>query len=192
MFTNMEREITAFEAAQLAGEKLDVFSPYYFRLINELDTPALERTFSILLARGFYDDPPPELLEDNGNGTAEIDFPEVVYLSRLALAVQAHEIQSFDALIERAQVLAQIDPSIAAQFLKPLNLQRASQGMQRNLGLPVDWQYSQQELDEMEAAEAEAAQAAQVAEMAQKVAPAIKSLDATSQATKNRLAESLN
>src|SRR5690606_18624199 len=114
MFSNLDREVTAFEAAQLAGEKLDVFAPYYHRLINELDTPLLVRTFSLLLEAGYYDEPPPELLEDNGDGTATLQSPEVVYLSRLALAVQAHEISSVDAFIARGAQLAAVDPAIAA------------------------------------------------------------------------------
>lgn len=191
MFSNLEREVTAFEASQLMGEKLDVFSPYYFRLINELDTPLLERTFSILLEGGFYDEPPAELLQDNGDGTATIDLPEVVYLSRLALAVQAHEIASFDALIQRAQLLASIDPSIAAQFLKPMDLERASRGMQKNLGLPTSWQRTPEELAEINEAEAAAAEAAQAAEVVPPMAKAAKDMDSMSQQGKQGMAKAL-
>lgn len=189
MFSNLEREVTAFEASQLMGEKLDVFSPYYFRLINELDTPLLERTFSVLLAAGMYDEPPAELLVDNGDGTGTIDLPEVVYLSRLALAVQAHEIGSFDALIQRAQLLAAIDPIVAAQFLKPLDLERASRGMQRNLGLPTAWQRTEEEVEAINEAEAEAAEAAQAAEVAPKMAGAAKDIDSMSEQGKRGLAK---
>lgn len=191
MFSNLEREVTAFEAAQLMSEKLDVFSPYYFRLINELDTPTLERVFSILLAGGFYDDPPPELLVDNGDGTATLDTPEVVYLSRLALAIQAHEVGSFDALVQRATMLAQIDPAIAAEFMKPLDLQRASRGMQRNLGLPVAWQRTDEEMAELAAAEAEQVQMAQAAETAPALAKAAKDVDSMSPRGKAQAAQLL-
>lgn len=189
MFSNLERDITAFEASQLAGEKLDVFSPYYFRLINELDTPLLERTFSILLEGGFYDEPPAELLVDNGDGTATIDLPEVVYLSRLALAVQAHEVASLDAFIARGVQLAAIDPAIGAEWFKSIDLVRASRRTARNLGLPVSIQRTDEELAALEEAEAQAAEAAAAAEAAPKLASAAKDIDAMSPQGKNRIAE---
>lgn len=188
MFSNLEREVTAYEAAQLAGEKLDVFAPYYHRLINELDTPTLKRVFSILLAEDFYPEPPPELIEDMGNGEGDIEFPEVVYLSRLALAIQAHEISSFDALVQRATMLAQIDPSLGAQFMSNYDLDRASRGLGRNLGVPVDWQKSPEELEAEREAAAQAAQQQAMAEAAPKLAKAAKDVDSLSGSAKNRLA----
>lgn len=191
MFSNLERDITAFEASQLMGEKLDVFAPYYFRLINELDTPLLNRCFSLLLEQGMYDEPPAELLVHNGDGTATIDLPEVVYLSRLALAVQAHEIQSLDAFIARGQQLATIDPSLGVEWFKAIDLVKASRRTSKNLGMPVDIQRTDEELEEMAAAEAEAAAAAQAAEQAPAMASAAKDIDGMSPNTKNRLAEAM-
>lgn len=193
MFASLEREITAFEASQLAAEKLDVFSPYYHRLITELDTPVLQRVFSILLAEGFYEAPPPELVEVSEDGlSATVPTPEVTYLSRLALAIQAHEIQSFDALMARAAQLATIDPALAAQFVSNYDLDRAARGLGRNLGVPVDWQKDPDVLAEERAAQAEAQQAALAAEAAPKLAQAAKTVDETSPAMKNRLAALAN
>src|SRR5690606_17245653 len=175
-------------AAQLAGEKLDVFAPYYHRLINELDTPLLVRTFSLLLEAGYYDEPPPELLEDNGDGTATLQSPEVVYLSRLALAVQAHEISSVDAFIARGAQLAAVDPAIAAEWFKAIDIVKASKRTARNLGLPVDLQRSDEEIAEIDAAQAEAAERAAAAEQAPKMAQAAKDMDSMSPAGQNRVA----
>lgn len=188
MFSNLEREVTAFEAAQLLGEKLDVFGPYYDREITELDSPTLQRVFSILLAEGAYDDPPPELLEDIDNNSAEIQQPDVVYLSRLALAVQAHEVASFDQLLQRYQLIASVDPVAASQFLKPIDLERASRGLARNLGVPVAWQRSDAELAALNAAEAEAAEEAANVQAAPQLAKAAKDIDSMSPNGKNRLA----
>jgi hypothetical protein len=187
MFTNLDREITAYEAAQLSGEKLDVFSPYYHRLINELDTPVLQRAFSVLLAEGMYPEPPVELLRDNGDGTGTIDFPEVTYLSRLALAIQAHEIGAFDALVARAMQLAQIDPALGAAFMSNYDLDRTSRGLGRNMGIPVEWQKSQDELDAEREAAAQAAQQQQMVEAAPQLAKAAKDVDSLSPSAKSRL-----
>lgn len=188
MFSNLEREVTAFEAAQLAGEKLDVFGPYYHRLITELDQPTLERVFSIGLAEGLFDDPPQELLVDNGDGTATIDLPEVVYLSRLALAMQAHEIQSMDQFIARGQQLAAVDPSLGAEWFKAVDLVRASRRTLRNLGVPIAIQRTDEELQQMAEAEAAAAEAAQAVEAAPKLAGAAKDIDQMSPEGKSRMA----
>lgn len=188
MFSSLEREVTAFEAAQLMSEKLDAFSLYYFRLINELDTPSLLRAFSVLLQNGVYPEPPPQLLTDNGDGSATLDNPEVIYLSRLALAIQAHEIASFDALLQRAQTLAAIDPALAAQFIKPVDLERAARGVARNLGIPVSWQRTPDEVAQINQAESDAAEQAAMANQAPQLARAAKDIDSVSPSGKNQLA----
>lgn len=191
MFTNLEREITAFEAAQLLAEKLDIFSPYYFRLINELDTPLLQRCFSILLAEGYYPEPPQSLLEPLGNGDNFIDAPEVTYLSRLALAMQAHEIRSFDELTARAERLAAIDPAIAGQFISNYDLDAAARGLGRNLGVPVSWQKDPKILAQEREAQAEQQESMMAAETAPKMAKAAKDIGETDPQTRHRLAAAL-
>lgn len=186
LFSTLERDITAFEASQIAGEKLDLLAPMWQRLTTELLTPTLQRTFAILYRAGYFDPPPEEMLDEQGR----LAVPEVAYLSRIALAMQYHEIQSLDQLFARGEQLAAVDPKLAIEFLRPYKLDDVSRAYGKNLGVPVALQKTEKEVKAERDAEAQQQQALTAAEVAPQMAKAAKDASEVP-GMRNRMAQAM-
>lgn len=106
------REITAFEASQLAGEKLDAISPAFDRDTGEFTTPMMTRLFDLWAENGMLPTPPQEAIQQVGPNLIQLPTPKVTMTSRLALALRSISLRSSDALINRIAMLAPVMPSI--------------------------------------------------------------------------------
>jgi hypothetical protein len=127
-------KMTAYETMQRASEKLTLFTPTFHRLTHEYLTPLQLRVFSVFYREGLYGEAPPELLQVGPNGAA-LMVPSVSYTSRMSLAIRALENRSF---VEFINIMA----PIVAQYPEAMdnfNIDRASVGVARNLGLRADW-----------------------------------------------------
>jgi len=106
------REITAFEASQLAGEKLDAISPAFDRDTGEFTTPMMTRLFDLWAENGMLPTPPQEAIQQVGPNLIQLPTPKVTMTSRLALALRSITLRSSDMLINKIAMLAPIMPDI--------------------------------------------------------------------------------
>lgn len=135
MFANLERpQMTAREVSERASEKLVQFSPTFARLTTEFFTPVLRRVWSILTRAGRMPPPPKQLLQQGAEGMV-LPEPNVVYSSRISLAIKSLENASLMALFEMWLPAAQIKPEI----LDNLNWDATFRDSVRNAGLPARW-----------------------------------------------------
>lgn len=161
MFANYEGpQMTAREVAERQGEKLTQFSPTADRTTTELFTPLLRRVFAILARAGKFPPPPPEVMVSEAGGVFVAD-PEIIYSSRIALAIKALENNAFDRDLETLMPLIQIAPDAVDNY----DLDEIVRDRSRNNGLPARWMRDLEEVEEMRAARAQAA--AQQAQMRQ-------------------------
>lgn len=120
--------MTAFEVAQRLNEKLRLMAPMLGRIQSEILNPMLERVFSIMLRRGDF------------GGMDEI--PEVVsgttlkirYLSQVAQAIQASEVDNIMQAFGAMEIFGQKDPTIYDNF----NFDELGRDIYRIFGLSPD------------------------------------------------------
>jgi hypothetical protein len=161
MFAQLgERQMTAREVSERAGEKLIQFSPTFARLTTEVLTPLLDRVFRILNRQGRFPQPPPSVVALDRLGP-HVRPPRVVFKSRVALAIRALQSSGFMNLLESITPLIQVDPSIR----HVINVQTAARGLARNFGVPEQWMRSEEEFNAIVSAEREAQAAMQQAAM---------------------------
>jgi hypothetical protein len=152
MFANLDRpQMTAREVAERSGEKLIQFSPTFARLTTELFTPLLRRIFSLLTRAGRLPPPPREVIQQAPSGEAYLPEPEVVFSSKIALAIKSLENASLMNTFEIWMPIAQAKPEI----LDNINLDQTFRDSVRNAGLPVRWLVEAEDVQKLRAARAE-------------------------------------
>lgn len=160
MFANLERpQMTAREVTERASEKLVQFSPTFARLTSELYTPLLRRVWGILSRKGNMPLPPKQMLVEGPEG-AMIPEPNVVYSSRIALAIKNLENASLMAMFEMWAPMAEVKPEV----LDNASWDEMFRDSVRNAGLPARW------LVEMDVLEGIRKQRAEQQEKAQQMA----------------------
>ena len=83
---------TAFQIQQVLGENLEQLSPMFGRLITEKCGPDLKRVFGILFRANKFPKPPRSMYVPDPTGKKiRLAMPEVIYTSRLALALKARQ-----------------------------------------------------------------------------------------------------
>lgn len=171
MFANLERQITATEAMARLEEKLDVFSPTFQRITTELLQPILGRCFSILFRAGVFPQPPAEAFIETAGGFA-LPIPEVVFTSKLALALRAKENGSLLNTVNALAPLVQADPTIMDVF----DVDTISRDVAHNNALPTRWLRSLEEVNAIRTDRAEQQRAMAQMQMAQMGAAAAKDM----------------
>lgn len=171
MFSQMEArgQMTAREVAERSAEKIIQFSPTFARLTTEIFTPCLRRVFHILNKRGKFPPPPLAAVKADQQGFF-IPQPQVIYVSKLALAIKTMQNTSFMSLMEAITPMVAADPTL----MRFIDGKRVIQGLSRNFGVPQEWLATEAEIKESEAAMAqqqEMQDAMSGAEMAGKVPP---------------------
>lgn len=167
MFAERDKQMTAREVIERVQEKLILFSPTFARMTTELLTPLLQRVFGILYRAGKFPEPPQSVFIPTNDAVA-LAMPEVVYTSKIALAIKALENQSFMQFVEIVGPLLQVDPTV----LDALDVDKALKGIGKNLSLPVDWLRSEDAIAQIRQQRAEAQQAQAQAEQAKLLAGA--------------------
>jgi hypothetical protein len=94
---------TAYEAAQMVGEKLQVLGPVIENIIGESLQPKLKRIFAILKRRGFIP-PPPKSLQG-----VPLD---ITFISMLALAQKAAATGGLEALAKMLGEMEAVYPAM--------------------------------------------------------------------------------
>lgn len=166
MFAQLNKQMTAREVAERSSEKLIQFSPTFARLTTELFNPMLERLFGIGVRSGWFGNIPRALLVQIGDGKAYVAPPQVLYSSRIALALRSLPVLSIHRMIEMTTAMAQLDPSIVDNF----NFDVAWQVAAMNEALPEGVARSQGEVDAIRQSRQEQQQQEQEMMQAQAVA----------------------
>lgn len=174
LFAQIERQMTAYEVAQRASEKVVQFSPTFARLTTEVLGPMLQRLFPMMMRRGKFPPPPMEVFQSDRAGMF-IPTPGVKFVNKIAMALRSMQNDSFASLLGTLQPMFQIDPNSS----KIISFDRSGRGLARNFGVPEDWLATPDEMEAHEEAMAQAAQAEQQregAETASKVAANVSKL----------------
>jgi hypothetical protein len=153
----------------MVAEKLVLFSPLFARMCEEKLNPMLERAVGIAARLGLLPPPPPEALVDG-------EF-QIVYTSKIALAIKAAENQSFATMIQLCEQMAQLDPSVT----KVVKWRDGFRRIAANVALPSSLIRTDSEVDQLVAEEQQAMQAQMAAETASKATEAAKNLGPTAQ-----------
>lgn len=156
MFSQLQKQMTAREVAERSSEKLIQFSPTFARLTTELFNPLLERLFGIGLRAGWFGEVPEAMIVDLGDGNGFVAPPQVLYSSRIALALRSLPVLALHRMLELTAGIAQFAPEVIDNF----NVDEAWQMAALNEALPDGIARTKAEVDEIRAARAEAAQAA--------------------------------
>ncbi len=159
MFAQLDKQMTAREVAERSAEKLIQFTPAFARKTTELFTPLLRRVFGIQLRAGLFPPPPPEALErDGATGGLAVPEPDIVYTSKVALAIKALQNAAFARTMEILSPIVPVRPEVLDNF----DFDRIAREGARNDGLPADWMIPAEKVAESREARAQAqAQAAQ-------------------------------
>lgn len=156
MFSNIDKQMTAREVSERAGEKLIQFTPAFARKTTELLNPMLRRVFAICIKQGLFPPPPHAALERDAEGNYFVPEPDITYTSRIALAVKALNNVSFMRSMELISPIAQVRPDVLDNF----NFDQITRDGARNDGLPADWLLDAKTVEETRRARAESMQAA--------------------------------
>lgn len=150
MFTMLEqladKKMTAYEIAQRIGEKLEQFTPVFYRRVGEFLNPLLLRTFGILYRKGKFGPAPQSLLVPSPDGTStSLAMPEIAITSRISLALKALQNAGINNTIEGLTPLATAKPEILDNF----DLDEGSREYARNNGVPHDFIRPKKDMDKM-------------------------------------------
>jgi hypothetical protein len=166
MFANLERpQMTAREVTERASEKLVQFSPTFARLTSELYTPLLRRVWGLLSRAGKMPPPPKEMMVQGPDG-AMVPEPNVVYSSRIALAIKNLENASLMSMFEMWSPIAELKPEV----FDNANWDAMFRDSVRNAGLPARWVIEMEMVQDIRKQRAE--QQAEMQKMAQQGAMA--------------------
>jgi hypothetical protein len=172
MFAQIDREMTAYEVAQRAGEKLDTVGPIYHRDVRETIEPQLRRAFDLCAENGLLPLPPQEAYELVGRGFVQVSDPEIQLTSRLAMAIDSWNARGADEVMQTAVSLATIDPTIMDNINTGFYIREKS----RLVGAPEGLLRPQEEIDAIQQQRAQAQQAQQAAMMAKEMSGAVKDI----------------
>jgi hypothetical protein len=178
MLTNLDeqkREKTAYEVQQMVAEKLLLFSPLFARYVQEKLNPMLARVVDILARAEAF---PPAPLDARG---AEY---EIVYTSKIALAIKAAENQAFATMLALVEQVAAVSPSAP----NVINWNAGVRRIAENVGLPTKLIRTDREADAITAQQMQAAQAQQAAETAKAAAGAVRDLGPQAQERMSEMA----
>jgi hypothetical protein len=135
MFSGLQKEITAFEANQLANERLIQFSPTFALRTTQLFRPVLNRTFWILLRNGAFPQPPDEAYIPMDGGQYLLPDPHIEFSSRMALSMKALKNNALQQVLGILDPLAQANPAVLDNF----DFDRIARDASLNTGLPAPW-----------------------------------------------------
>lgn len=172
MFSQIDREMTAYEVAQRAGEKLDTVGPIYHRDVRETIEPQLRRAFDLCAENGLLPLPPQEAYELVGRGFVQVSDPEIQLTSRLAMAIDSWNARGADEVMQTAVSLAAVDPTIMDNINTGFYIREKS----RLVGAPEGLLRSQEDIDAIQQQRAQAQQAQQAAMMAKEMSGAVKDI----------------
>ena len=156
------KQMTAEEVRQRRFDRVPNFSPTFARKTRELSDPIMRQVFSTLLRLGAFPPAPRQLVQPLANGDVFIPPPNIVYSSKMALALQSIHNDAFLETLNLASNIAQARPDI----LDNLDLDDGFRNYARNAGILESSLVPERSRDQMRQQRAQAqAQAEQEAAM---------------------------
>jgi hypothetical protein len=125
------KQMTAEEVRQRRNDRLPNFSPTFARKTREICDPIMRQVFSVLAKAGAFPPAPRQLMQNLGNGEVFIPDPNIVYSSRMALALQTIHNDAFVDAMTMAGNIANVRPDV----LDNLNIDDGFRNYARNLGV---------------------------------------------------------
>ena len=155
LFANLDqKQMTAREVAERAGEKVMGFEANHTRFNTEVLNPLLSVKFRIAMRRsvpnwmngqdGFLPLPPPEVVRMDAGG-ANIDEPRPVYTSRVALAIKQAQNIGLARTTELLGPLVQAEPAMLDNY----DLDQIARDSARNEGMPIGWLRQEADRDQV-------------------------------------------
>ena len=181
--TVRDKQMTATEVLEIVAEQLVLFSPTFARVVTELLNPIMRRVFSILLRMGKFPPVPDSVLVFDAGNEAQVPDPEIVYVSKIALATKAIENRSWSQFIAVVGQMFEFDPRV----IDGINFDNALEGVGENLGVPSGWLNSTKEIEEIRTIRAQQQQAADALEALNSGTESMKNLSAASPELLNKL-----
>jgi hypothetical protein len=164
------REMTAFEASQLASEKLEAISPAFDRDSTDHTQPMMIRLFGLWAELGMLPPPPEEAIVQVAPGMVQTPDPQVTMKGRLALALDALSLRSADAQVQKVLAVAPAVPDI----VDVINWDFYATEGARLMGCDPKLLRTPEERDQMRQARAQAQQQAAMAQMLKDGSQAVK------------------
>lgn len=147
MFADIEPgKMTAFETMKRDAEKLNLFSPTYTLINNELLTPILKRVFAIMFRAGAFPDPPPGVFVPTAEGVS-LATPKISYQSKISLALKALQNGSIIDFFSVMGAVIELNPEVMDNF----ELDEIAPDVARNLGFKANWIKDPKKRDELRA-----------------------------------------
>lgn len=161
-----DKDMTAYEVSQRLGEKLNLFTPVFYRRVSEFMNPLLKRVFGILFRAGKFGKPPQALLVPTADGKgASLALPEIAITSRISLALKAVQNAGMVNTIQTLLPLSESQPQIMDNF----DLDIWARDIARNNGVPPSALASMKSMAAVRAQRAAQQQAQQAAELAERM-----------------------
>ncbi len=136
--SELRREKTAFEVAQMLAEQVKNFSPTFTLLKEDFLNPLLTRIFNICLRAGRFPPPPDSVLVETAEGFA-IPTPKVNHVSKIAMLIKSIENENWIEFLQIAGLLQQMSPAAIRAFERKFNSERAMVTMANNRGVPSEF-----------------------------------------------------
>lgn len=168
MFASLDKQMTATEVAAREREKLLMFAPSFTQFVTDM-RPQMLRVFSMLAREGHFPTPPAAIMQDNGDGTASIPTPDVIFQSKIALAIKALRGEGFDRVMARLMGVAEMIPDTLDNF----DFDQIFRDLSRNEGMPSKWSRGLKAVEELRQARAQAQKQAEQLEQAEQAASAV-------------------
>ena len=169
MFAAIDRQMTAREVAERAGERLTLITPAFSRDATEEVQPVLERVFSLLAESGELPPPPEEAFVQGNRLSRAVPMPKVVMQGRLALAIRAQRNLAATRSLDDALALQQA----GIPALRIYDIDRMERDKALANGMPAAWLLDEEEVARRDAEAAAMQQAAQQAQIANDAAGAV-------------------
>lgn len=168
-----KKDMTAYEVSQRLGEKLNLFTPVFYRRVSEFMNPLLKRVFGLLYRQGKFGKPPQSLLVPtaDGKGTS-LALPEIAITSRISLALKAVQNAGMVNTIQTLMPLSEQRQDIWDNF----DLDTWARDIARNNGVPPNGLASLKVVNTVRAQRAEQAKVQQAAELAERMSGTIADL----------------
>lgn len=180
MLANSDRrQITATEIAERQEEKLLALGPVLETLNDELLDPIIDRTFAIMMRRGLFLPPPPEL--------QDVDL-KVEYISIMAQAQKMVGLRGMEMSVAFAGQLATLKPDV----LDVTNFDDMQREYNEKVGLNPSNTNTAEEVAQIRQTRAKQQQAMQQAEMQQANADKLKTLSEADTSGSNALTDIVN
>ena len=171
------KTMTAEEVRQRRNDRLPTFSPTFARKNREINDPVMRMVFNTLLRLGAFPDPPPNIVQQLPDGSAFVPDPNIIYSSRMALALQQIHNDAFLEAMGVAGQMAELRPEVLDNF----DFDDGMRTFARNLGVleshivpEIQRDQVRQQRAEAQAAAEEQAAMMEEGEVVAKLAPALK------------------